>query len=232
MRWKRDQAGYFGLAEGGGEGVIKVENVQMWGIEHAVRAVRNPMSSWDKSDSGYQASGEHHEHIDFVLGEEDLGLMRKLTKAGVEHRTYARLIQVCMDITAPLYWWKEMDRYTVGKSQSSTSTMHTIHRKSFELDDFSHEHLDVHGLARLNTMIRWLNEDREEYIKTKDKLFWWQMIQLLPTSYNQKRTVLMSYEVVFKIIRERTWHKLDEWRSFCDELKRLPYMSELLVTLQ
>lgn len=229
--------------------MIKVENVQMWGIEHAVRAVRNPMSSWDKSDSGYQASGEHHEHIDFVLGEEDLGLMRKLTKAGVEHRTYARLIQVCMDITAPLYWWKEMDRYCVGKSQISTSTMHTIHKKEFTLDDFSCEHLlddwrrkeelwvfnDEYGntsrdLLEITTDV--LNQFRDLYLKTNDKRYWWQMIQLLPSSYNQKRTILMSYEVAFKIIRERTWHKLDEWRSFCDELKRLPYMSELLVTLQ
>lgn len=232
--------------------MIKVENVQMWGIEHAVRAVRNPMSSWDKSDSGYQASGEHHEHIDFVLGEKDLGLMRKLTKAGVEHRTYARFIQVCIDITAPLYWWKEMDRYTVGKSQISTSTMHTIHRKEFTTGDFSCEHLlnkeqnsvendpesfciemqESYGMDALRVVIDALNHYRKLFLETKDKRYWWQMIQLLPTSYNQKRTVLMSYEVAFKIIRERTWHKLDEWRSFCDELKRLPYMSELLVTLQ
>ena len=212
--------------------MIKVENVQMWGIEHAVRAVRNPMSSWDKSDSGYQAIGEHHEHIDFVLGEEDLGLMRKLTKAGVEHRTYARLIQVCMDITAPLYWWKEMDRYTVGKSQISTSTMHTIHKKPFELDDFSWQDMEEADFNFLKKIIEVLEENRMVYLVKKDtkrgKKLWNGMIKLLPSCYNQKRTVLMSYEVVLKIIRERTGHKLDEWRSFCDELKRLPYIKELI----
>ena len=212
--------------------MIKVENVQMWGIEHAVRAVRNPMSSWDKSDSGFRASGEHHEHIDFVLGEEDLGLMRKLTKAGVEHRTYARLIQVCMDITAPLYWWKEMDRYTVGKSQISTSTMHTIHKKPFELDDFSWQDMEEADFNFLKKIIEVLEEDRMVYLAKKDtkrgKKLWNGMIKLLPSCYNQKRTVMMSYEVCMKIIRERTGHKLDEWRSFCDELKRLPYIKELI----
>lgn len=220
--------------------MIKIKNVQTWGIEHAVRAARNPLSSWEKSDSGYVASGKRYEDVEYRIGENDLALLKRLVKAGVEHRTFCRLIQVSMDITAPLYWWKEMDRYCVGKSQISTSTMHYIHKKEFTLDDFSHEHLLIP--AKLETVIQWLNDYRKAYITWQDGVIhqddygnritrgdiWYQMIQLLPSSYNQKRTVLMSYEVVLKIIRERENHKMDEWRFMVSELKKLPYMEELL----
>lgn len=210
--------------------MIKVENIEVAGFETAVRAARNPMSSWGKSDSDYEVANlcDH----DFRIGDADMGLMQRLYKAGVEHRTYARMIYVWMDITAPLYWWKEMDRYGVGKSQVSTSTMHKIHAKEFELSDFSCEHLiNFHGEGEFSTMgiiINDLNWSREKYIETKDKKYWWQMIQLLPSSYNQKRTVCMSYEVVFKIIKERTGHKLDEWNEFVEILKELPFVKEIM----
>lgn len=212
--------------------MIKVEKTDVWGFEHAVRGMRNPMNSWDKSDSNVYIN------LKPVIGENDLDLMKRLFKAGTEHRTYARMIQVSMDITAPLYWWKEMDRYTIGKSQVSCSTMHKIADKEFELDDFSHEHLDTSGLSCLNGVIENMNDARHIYqnglhehgfdAEPKDKTFWWQMIQLLPSSYNQKRTVCMSYETVFKIIRERTGHRLDEWNEFVDVLKTLPYIKDIM----
>ena len=218
--------------------MIKVENVEVAGFETAVRAARNPMSSWGKSDSDYEVANlcDH----DFRIGDADMGLLQRLYKAGVEHRTYARMIYVWMDITAPLYWWKEMDRYGVGKSQVSTSTMHKIHAKEFTLNDFSYEHLTLgdfdeedyplryDGIGTLARIVVALNEFRTMYLETKDKKWWWQMIQLLPTSYNQKRTVCMSYEVVFKIIKERTGHKLDEWNDFVEILKDLPYVKEIM----
>lgn len=213
--------------------MIKIENVEVYGFEAAIRAARNPLSSWSKSDSGYVASGKRYENVEYKIGENDLALLKRLVKAGVEHRTFCRLIQVSMDITAPLYWWKEMDRYCVGKSQIGTSTMHCIHKKEFTLDDFSHEHIGE-GMATnvfnecLETVIDALNEARKCYLDTGEKTWWYQMIQLLPSSFNQKRTVLMSYEVVLKIIRERENHKLDEWRHMVSELKKLPYMEEIL----
>lgn len=220
--------------------MLKIENVEVYGFEAAIRAARNPLSSWSKSDSGYIATGEHYENVDYVVGPNDLDLMKRLVKAGVSHRTFLRLIQVSMDITAPLYYWKQADRYSVGKSQISTSTMHCIHKKEFTLDDFSHEHLLIP--LKLETVILWLNNYRKVYITWQDdvmhhddygnpvtkKDIWYQMIQLLPSSYNQKRTVLMSYEVVLKIIRERENHKLDEWRDMVSELKKLPYISDLI----
>ena len=219
--------------------MIKVENIDVYGFEHAVRAMRNPMNSWDKSDSKYEwdeSDGKWDAcewvDVDYVVGKADIGLMRRLFKAGTEHRTYARMIYVWMDITAPLYWWKEMDRYGVGKSQVSTSTMHKIHAKEFELSDFSCEHLiNFHGEGEFSTMgiiINDLNWSREKYLETKNKEYWWQMIQLLPSSYNQRRTVCMSYEVVFKIIKERTGHKLNEWNEFVEILKDLPYVKEII----
>lgn len=218
--------------------MIKVENVEVAGFETAVRAARNPMSSWGKSDSDYEVANlcDH----DFRIGDADIGLLQRLYKAGVEHRTYARMIYVWMDITAPLYWWKEADRYSVGKSQVSTSTMHKIHAKEFTLDGFSYEHLTIgdfndenyplhyDGLGTLTRIIDALNEFRLMYLETKDKRWWWQMIQLLPSSYNQKRTICMSYEVVFKIIKERTGHKLDEWNEFVEILRDLPYVKEMM----
>ena len=207
--------------------MIEVENVEVAGFETAVRAARNPMSSWEKSDSDYEVANlcDH----DFRIGDADMDLMQRLYKAGVEHRTYARMIYVWMDITAPLYWWKEADRYSIGKSQVSTSTMHKIHAKEFTLDDFSIEHLSEDVVADpFNKIIDCLNFFRGLYIAHKCKSDWWQMIQLLPSSYNQKRTICMSYEVVFKIIKERTGHKLDEWNSFVEILRDLPYVKEMM----
>ena len=154
--------------------------------------------------------------------------MKRLFKSGTEHRTYARMIQVSMDIVAPLYWWKEMDRYTIGKSQVSCSTMHKIAAKEFELDDFSHEHLDRYGEETLANTLVTLNVARDKYIDAKQKDDWWVMIQLLPSSYNQKRTVMMNYEVTARIIEQRSHHKLDEWHQLIDVLGGLPYMQELM----
>ena len=209
--------------------MIKVEKIDVWGFEHAVRGMRNPMDSWDKGDSRYLATGKRYENIEYVVGENDLDLMKRLYSAGVEHRTWARMVYVSMDITAPLYWWKEMDRYGVGKAQVSCSTMHTIHKKEFTLDDFSHDNLNGYCVVHtLEPLIHDLNDQRNLYLQSKSKTFWNNMIQLLPSSYNQKRTVCMSYEVVFKIIKERTGHKLSEWNDFVDILKGLPYVSEIM----
>lgn len=205
--------------------MITVENIDCWGFETAIRGMRNPMNSWNKSDSEFEPANFCDNT--FIVGDDDLALMRKLYKSGTEHRTYARMIQVSMDIVAPLYWWKEMDRYTVGKSQVSCSTMHKIAAKEFTLDDFSHEHL-MAGLPTLEHVIAILNIARCHYLGSKSKDDWWQMIQLLPSSYNQRRTVCMSYETVFKIIRERTGHKLDEWNNFVEILKSLPYVKEII----
>ena len=220
--------------------MIKIENIDAYGFDHAIRAMRNPMNSWDKSDSEWSPAN-WCDSI-FTIGDDDMALMQRLYKAGTEHRTYARMIYVWMDITAPLYWWKEMDRYTVGKSQVSCSTMHKIAAKEFEFDDFSHEHLiddedemfsdeelfDYTAVIALHALINNLNFWRNKYLKHKDKKYWWQMIQLLPSSYNQKRTICMSYETVFKIIKERTGHKLNEWNEFVEILKDLPYIREIV----
>lgn len=217
--------------------MIKVENIDVYGFEHAVKAMRNPMSSWSKSDSkwGFEMPENNDlSPVTYYIGDNDLDLMKRLYRAGTEHRTYARMIYVWMDITAPLYLWKEIDRYSVGKSQVSTSTMHKIHAKEFTDDDFSMEHLiedNDHAAVFISSMHRTiadLNTARELYLKTKDKKWWWQLIQLLPSSYNQKRTVCISYEVVFKIIRERTGHKLDEWNDFVKILRDLPYVKEII----
>ena len=212
--------------------MIKVENIETNGWHAAIRGMRNPMNSWGKSDSEYYADDTYANG--FVAGINDLDLMKRLYKGGTEHRKYLRMITVTMDITAPLYWWKEFDTYKVGTVCNSCSTMHKIHDKEFELDDFSHEHLideDVTGgteyLGRLQSVINDLNEAREEYLETKDKKYWWQMIQLLPSSYNQRRTIQMSYENVMAMINQREHHKLDEWRDFVDVLKDLPYVREV-----
>ena len=184
------------------------------------------MCSYDKSDStgiDYYEDGVYQFH----MGKNDLDLAQRLYKSGSEHRTYARHVLVWMEIDAPLYWWKEMDRYTVGKSQVSESTMHKIHAKEFGLDTFSHEHL-TKALSSLKATIGILNIARKSFLETKSKEDWWQMIQLLPSSYNQRRSICMSYEVVFKIIHERTGHKLDEWQTLVDILKGLPYVKEIM----
>ena len=218
--------------------MIKVENIDPWGFEHAIRGMRNPMNSWDKSDSEfdlqyYDADGNLYT---FEIGKNDLDLMKRLYKAGSEHRKYLRQIFVSMDITAPLYWWKEMDQYRINVTTNSCSTMHKIHAKEFELDDFSYEHLGYTDgtnvedsvMRQFEMTIFVLNKAREEYLKTKDKKYWWQMIQTLPSSYNQKRTVTMNYENVVTIIKQRTGHKLTEWNNFVDLLKELPYIKEIM----
>ena len=194
-----------------------------------IEGMRNPLNSWDKMDSEfvYYASDERFEDP-VTLGEADHKLMMNLANAGTEHSKYRRMIPVWVTINAPLYWWKETDTYTVGKVQNSCSTMHKIHAKEFTLDDFSYEHLSDFSLQIiLAQTIDALNHYRSEYLKTKDKYNWWQMIQLLPTSYNQQRTVFLNYEVRAKMYRERKNHKLDEWHTLCDWIKTLPY-SELI----
>ena len=203
--------------------MIKVENIDVFNFEGAIRGMRNPMNSWDKSDSYHETFGH------YIIGKNDLNLMRTLYNAGSEHRKYLRQIFVSMDITAPLYWWKEFDTYKIGTTADSCSTMHKIHAKEFEPDDFSIEHLygDVLVLFEDN-IIETLNVYRKAYIDTKDKRYWWQLIQLLPSSYNQKRTVTMNYENVVTMIRQRTGHKLDEWNDFVSILKSLPYVQEII----
>ena len=204
--------------------MIKVEKIDVWGFEHAIRGMRNPMNSWDKSDTLLCGNVDNP---DLILGQNDLDLMKRLYKAGTEHRKYLRQIFVSMDITAPLYWWKEMDTYKIGTVANSCSTMHKIAAKEFELDDFSHEHLLPISESVLDTVIRELNSFRGLYLTHKDKEHWWQLIQLLPSSYNQKRTVTFTYENVMTMIRQRTGHKLDEWRNFVEILHDLPYVAEI-----
>lgn len=200
--------------------MISVTNPEVFGWKAAIRGMRNPMNSWDKSDS-FEDQG------DFIIGPNDMKLMWQLIRSGAEHRKFLRMIHAQMDVVAPLYWWKEFDTYKVGTVANSCSTMHKIHSKVFVLDDFSHEHLTGKSLEVLQSTIDRLNFCREVYLKDKDKDLWWQMIQLLPSSYNQKRTIDMNYEVCRIIIHQRTGHKLDEWNQFVDALKNLDYMGDL-----
>lgn len=229
--------------------MLKVEHIEVWGFEHAVRGMRNPLNSWDKSDSGWEWVEDESPinpddpGMSFAVGETDLDLMRRLYKAGPEHRKYLRQIFVSMDITAPLYLWKEIDQYKVGTTTDSCSTMHKIAAKEFTLDDFSTEHLSKFQVSVDNgsmtymdcamdlfkNTIALLNTYRDLYLYTKEKVYWWQLIQLLPSSYNQKRTVTMSYENVVSIIKQRSGHKLDEWHVLIDEFKKnLPYINEII----
>ena len=234
--------------------MIKLENYEVLGWEHAIRGMRNPMNSWEKSDSHScklsqcseceyfnsdafvnedfkhmcaRPNKDPHCEYPYVVGPNDHELMMKLSKGGPVHGKYKRMIVVYLDITAPLYWWKEFDTYKVGTVANSCSTMHKIHAKEFTLDDFSHEHLKSAYKSALGFVIGNLNIARLNYLETKDKDDWWQMIQLLPTSYNQKRTVMLNYEVLTNIYESRKNHKLDEWREFCKWIERLPY-SELI----
>lgn len=250
--------------------MIKLENVTIHGLEETIRGMRNPMNSWDKSDSGICGGGDQHIGCDnccehdcghsfdggFHVGKADHELMMKLAAGGPVHAKYRRMITVYVDITAPLYWWKEFDTYKVGTVANSCSTMHKIHSKEFTLDDFSCEHLfDIYGavdreediesveelsavsvngnkcyfspLYFINMTCNIMNRYRKKYLETKDKKYWWQMIQLLPSSYNQKRTVMLNYEVLVGIYRWRKEHKLDEWREFCQWIEKLPY-SEII----
>lgn len=196
--------------------MITLKYADIWGFEHAVRGMRNPMNSWDKSDT----------FVDYdlvLLGNKDKELMKRLVHAGPSHRKFLRQIFVSVDITAPLYWWKEFDTYKVGTTANSCSTMHKIHDKEFTIDDFSVEHLDDDVLNKpFKDIISCLNFFRQLYIQDHDKNCWWQMIQLLPSSYNQKRTVTMNYENLLNIYETRKNHKLDEWRDFCKWIESLP----------
>ena len=202
--------------------MIKFENTEVVGWEAAIRGMRNPMNSWEKSDSGYNDLDE------YKMGANDLDLMKRLSAAGTDHRKFMRMMPVYVRITAPFYWWKEFDTYKVGTVANSCSTMHKIQAKEFTVDDFSTEHLISDSNAMMKTTCDLLNQYREKYLKTKDKKYWWQMIQLLPSSYNQTRNVMLNYEVLANIYKSRKDHKLDEWRDFCSWIKSLPY-SELII---
>lgn len=231
--------------------MIKIENVEVTGWEQAIRGMRNPMNSWNKSDSGICKGGDdgigcencanqdscnHAYNHSWQLGKGDHELMLRLAAGGATHAKYRRMIAVYVDITAPLYWWKEFDTYKVGTVANSCSTMHKIHAKEFVLADFSYEHLlgyddlnwgDTVPLVTLECVINALNVYRQKYLETHDKTYWWQMIQLLPSSYNQRRTVMLNYEVLAGIYPMRKNHKLDEWREFCQWIEQLPY-SEII----
>lgn len=241
--------------------MLKIEKTEVVGWEAAIRGMRNPMNSWEKSDSGREfpdCGACPDEWRPFHIGPNDLNLIMNLRAAGIDHRKFMRMLIVSADITAPLYWWKEYDTYKVGTVANSCSTMHKIHAKKFTLEDFSCEHLfdeeslppyeervnidHCEPLAAIDVNGQWcyytpktflkmtchvLNHFRELYLKTKDKKYWWQMIQLLPSSYNQKRTVMLSYEVLANMYKSRKNHKLDEWHTFCDWIESLPY-SELI----
>ena len=227
--------------------MLKIENFEVLGWEHAIRGMRNPMNSWEKSDSGYcqrdllrDCTTCVHKSTDypvcysgFDIGPNDYALMKNLRNAGTDHRKFMRMITVYLDITAPLYWWKEFDTYKVGTVANSCSTMHKIAAKEFTLEDFSCEHLTAESITfGLEPIIDILNKNRELYLQWKNideekKTLWWQMIQLLPTSYNQKRTVMLNYEVLANIYKSRKNHRLDEWHTLCDWISELPY-SELI----
>lgn len=232
--------------------MIKIENTKVYGFEEAIRGMRNPMNSWDKSDSRYCDSAimecdrdecVQPDNCNYCIGEKDLELMKKLVKAGTDHRKFMRMIVVYADVTAPLYWWKEADTYKVGTVRNSCSTMHKITEKEFTLDDFSHEHLInmyklpspysdgavycCNAISSLKETIMLLNSFRANYISTNDKKYWWQIIQLLPSSYNQRATVMLNYEVLANMYHSRKNHKLDEWCGFCKWIETLPY-SELI----
>ena len=202
--------------------MIKIEKVEINGWEAAIRGMRNPKNSWDKSDSKYEDGY-------FYVGENNLKLMKTLANAGNDHGKFLRMITITLDITAPLYWWKEFDTYKVGTVADSCSTMHKIQAKEFTRDDFSCEHLTVASDNILDSVIETLNFYRDNFNELKDKKYWWQMIQLLPTSYNQKRTVLLNYQVLKNMYHARKNHKLDEWHTFCDWVETLPYAKELIV---
>lgn len=220
--------------------MIIIENEEIVGWESAIRGMRNPMNSWDKSDSWYGCGSEFDDHLEsedcdmdncknchFCIGKNDLDLMKRLAKAGTDHRKFMRMIVVYVDVTAPLYWWKEADTYKVGTVRNSCSTMHKITDKEFTLDDFSHEQLDDYSLKYMIDIIRALNVNREIFLDTKNKKDWYQLIQLLPSSYNQRATLMLNYEVLANMYHSRKNHKLDEWHIFCDWIETLPY-SELI----
>lgn len=217
--------------------MIKIEHTDVHGWEAAIRGMRNPKNSWDKSDS-YNQYRIDTENYDFVMGDNDMRLAKTLSKAGSDHGKYLRMITVTMDVTAPLYWWKEYDQYKVGTVTDSCSTMHKIHANEFTLDDFSIEHLDcneenalgdVTAFDCMKNTVAMLNHYRKKFNETGDKAYWWQLIQLLPSSYNQKRTVSCNYAVLKNQYHARKTHKLDEWHDYCNWVESLPYAAELIV---
>jgi len=203
--------------------MLKVERVSVVNMENAIRGARNPMNSWARMDSYYNEKGE------YILGENDLALASKLAVAGSDHRKFLRQIIVSMDITAPLYWWKEFDTYKVGTVANSTSTMHKIQAKEFSRDDFSCDRLSEDALAVLDNMIAYLESERVKFNETKERSHWHNMIQLLPSSFNQMRTVSMNYEVLINIYYARRTHKLAEWHTLCDAIAALPYAEKLIL---
>ena len=203
--------------------MLKVERISVVNMENAIRGSRNPMNSWARMDSYYNENGE------YILGENDLALASKLAAAGSDHRKFLRQIIVSMDITAPLYWWKEFDTYKIGTVANSTSTMHKIQAKEFSREDFSCDRLTDDALSVLDTLISYLEGERVKFNETKGREHWHNMIQLLPSSFNQMRTVSMNYEVLINIYYARKSHKLAEWHTFCDEIKKLPYAEKLIL---
>lgn len=224
-------------AREGGDLMLKIKNVETYGWEAAIRGMRNPKNSWDKSDSLHCCDEDSNcgdcgyihcpQGNPLVVGKNDMKLMTTLANAGTDHGKFLRMITVTLDITAPLYWWKEFDTYKVGTVANSCSTMHKIADKEFTLDDFSHEQMHDAFRADLRRLVELLNIARNKFLETGDKRFWWDMIQLLPSSYNQRRTVLLNYAVLKNIYHARKDHKLDEWHTFCDWIETLPY-SELI----
>ena len=229
--------------------MIQIEHTEVVGWDSAIRGMRNPMNSWDKSDSNFECrdcegcyynNDSHTEKSEYVvntwcnhqalrLGRNDLSLMKKLVSAGSDHSKFMRMLVVYCDITAPLYWWKEYDTYKVGTVANSCSTMHKIHAKEFEWDDFSFEHLlPDEATEFMKHLIDGLNFYRIKYLETEGKTYWWQMIQLLPSSYNQRRTVELNYAVLRNMYHARKNHKLDEWHTFCEWVESLPYAEELI----
>ena len=206
--------------------MISLSNAVVFGWHSAIMGMRNPMNSWAKSDSVF------YNDFSCKIGQNDLDLMKTLIKAGAEHRKFLRMIHVQMDIEAPLYWWKEFETYKIGTVSNSCSTMHKIHSKEFTVDDFSHEHLDRFSTEVLGWTIKALNGSREDYMKSKSKDDWWQMIQLLPCSYNQLRTVDLNYEVLLNQYFQRKDHKLDEWRIYCEQIKCFPYLNDFIEVLK
>ena len=202
--------------------MIKLERFDVVNFENAMRGARNPLNSWDKMDSK-TVDGK------FIFGENDLNLAKRLCKAGSDHRKFVRQIFVTVDITAPLYWWKEYDTYKVGTVANSTSTMHKIHSKPFELSDFSTDHMTEETLKFMEENIKFLEKLRVEYNETKDKALWYSMIQLLPESYNQMRTCTFNYENLIGMYHARKSHKLQEWHTFCDWALQMPYFKELFL---
>ncbi len=203
--------------------MLEVKNGVVMNMDNAIRGARNPMNSWERMDSYYD---DNH---NYVLGENDLSLAKRLCKAGSDHRKFIRQIMVSVDITAPLYWWKEYDTYKVATVANSTSTMHKIHTKTFELDDFSHDHMTEESKEQFQKWIEYLESVRLQYMETKDKKHWYDLIQLLPSSYNQLRTCTLNYETLSNIYHARKNHKLNEWHTLCDWIKTLPYAKEMIL---